>query len=106
MLGGKVVVSLERLVGPSVYVALVVRMFGVVFVIVVVVVVFESVDNVCEYVRCRERLRGPMDKASAYEAGDCVFESRRRLFSFASHTDLYHKHMDIHRTQIYRRGRV
>ena len=26
--------------------------------------------------------RGPMDKASAYEAGDCGFESRRRLFSF------------------------
>ena len=26
--------------------------------------------------------RGPMDKASAYEAGDCGFESRRRL-SFA-----------------------
>lgn len=23
--------------------------------------------------------RGPMDKASAYEAGDCGFESRRRL---------------------------
>ena len=26
-----------------------------------------------------ERPRGPMDKASAYEAGDCGFESRRRL---------------------------
>ena len=24
--------------------------------------------------------RGPMDKASAYEAGDCGFESRRGLF--------------------------
>jgi Ca2+/Na+ antiporter len=24
-------------------------------------------------------LRGPMDKASAYEAGDCGFESRRGL---------------------------
>ena len=27
-------------------------------------------------------LRGPMDKASAYEAGDCGFESRRRLLLF------------------------
>jgi hypothetical protein len=26
-----------------------------------------------------KRPRGPMDKASAYEAGDCGFESRRRL---------------------------
>jgi hypothetical protein len=28
--------------------------------------------------------RGPMDKASAYEAGDCGFESRRRLLLFLS----------------------
>ena len=28
--------------------------------------------------------RGPMDKASAYEAGDCGFESRRRLSFFVS----------------------
>lgn len=31
-------------------------------------------------------LRGPMDKASAYEAGDCGFESRRGLFSLLLHT--------------------
>lgn len=29
---------------------------------------------------CQVCPRGPMDKASAYEAGDCGFESRRRLF--------------------------
>ena len=31
--------------------------------------------------------RGPMDKASAYEAGDCGFESRRRLFSLHALTN-------------------
>ena len=30
--------------------------------------------------------RGPMDKASAYEAGDCGFESRRGLFAFPHNT--------------------
>ena len=30
-------------------------------------------------VQYQECPRGPMDKASAYEAGDCGFESRRRL---------------------------
>ena len=37
-------------------------------------------DCVCMWVWYRTWCpRGPMDKASAYEAGDCGFESRRRL---------------------------
>lgn len=37
----------------------------------------------CVYIDdCQVCPRGPMDKASAYEAGDCGFESRRRLSFF------------------------
>ena len=43
----------------------------------------------CVYIDdCQVCPRGPMDKASAYEAGDCGFESRRRLSFFLMHRDV------------------
>ncbi len=44
----------------------------------------------CRSYDCQVCPRGPMDKASAYEAGDCGFESRRRL-SFYIYTPTHPK---------------
>ena len=54
----------------------------------------------------QHRPRGPMDKASAYGAGDCRFESCRGHFIFAAGKRIAHEYLQTHqqRRPLYRGG--